>query len=160
MRLGKIPFRVFTTSIYSTDWDINESKRKVSPRMVPSWDTKLSKNAYYIYYLWKGSVPWQFHISVRFCSKLLKFFMQASLAETWGWAKFQIKIQKYSFSAKVGFYWKNSLKTRYHTGNMPGARTFFMVDIAHWGLQVAQSPNSKANVHPGMFPRELWQFIP
>ena len=33
-------FRLFTTSIYSTEWDINESKRKVSPRMVPSLATK------------------------------------------------------------------------------------------------------------------------
>ncbi len=36
MRLGKIPFRFCTISIYSTKWDMNESKRKVSPQMVPS----------------------------------------------------------------------------------------------------------------------------
>jgi hypothetical protein len=34
--LGRNPSRLFIISIYLTEWDINESKRKVSPRVVPS----------------------------------------------------------------------------------------------------------------------------
>jgi hypothetical protein len=33
--------------------------------------------------------------------------MQASLAEAFMWAKFQVKIQKYSFATKVGTIEKN-----------------------------------------------------
>jgi hypothetical protein len=36
--MGKNPFRLFTTSIYSIKWDMNESKRRVSPEKVPSLD--------------------------------------------------------------------------------------------------------------------------
>ena len=36
--LGRNPFRLFITLIYSIEWDINELKRKVSPRVVPSLD--------------------------------------------------------------------------------------------------------------------------
>jgi hypothetical protein len=60
----------------------------------------------------------------RLCPKLLKFFMQASLAEAFMWAKFQVKIQKYGFAAKVGCYRKKSLKTRYLARNKPEIRTF------------------------------------
>ena len=33
--MGGNPFRFFTTSIYSIEWDINDSKRNVAPRVVP-----------------------------------------------------------------------------------------------------------------------------
>ena len=36
-----------------------------------------------------------------FCSRLLKFFMQPSLAEIFMQAKFQVKIRKYSFATDV-----------------------------------------------------------
>jgi len=43
--LGRNPFRLFITSIYSIEWDIKESKRKVSPQKVPSLvELKLTKN--------------------------------------------------------------------------------------------------------------------
>jgi len=34
--LGRNPFRLFITSIYSIEWDRNKTKRKVTPRVVPS----------------------------------------------------------------------------------------------------------------------------
>jgi hypothetical protein len=80
--------------------------------------------------------------------------MQASLSETFMWAKFQVKIQKYSVGAKVGSYRENSLKTRYLVRKTPGARTIFMVDIVHQSLQDAHSPGSKAIRHLEMFPRK------
>jgi hypothetical protein len=63
--------------------------------------------------------------------------MQASLAEGFMWAKFQVKIQKYSCAAKVGCYRKKSLKTRYLARN---PNFFFTVDTAHYWLQDAQNP--------------------
>ena len=33
--MGRNPFGLFTTLIYSIKWDINESKRKVTPRKIP-----------------------------------------------------------------------------------------------------------------------------
>ncbi len=56
--------------------------------------------------------------------------MQASLAEAFMWAKFQVKIQKYNF-AKVECYMKKSLKTQYLARNKPETRTFFTVGTAH-----------------------------
>jgi hypothetical protein len=35
-RLGENPFKLFTTSIYSMKWDMNEWEREVSPRVVSS----------------------------------------------------------------------------------------------------------------------------
>ncbi len=61
--------------------------------------------------------------------------MQASVAEALIWAKFQIKIQKYSFAAKVKCYRKKSLKTRYLAGNEPETRNFLPTDTAHYGIQ-------------------------
>jgi hypothetical protein len=52
--------------------------------------------------------------------------MQASLAKASMWAKFQVKIKKYSFAAKVGCYSKKSLKTRYLAENKPETRTFLL----------------------------------
>jgi hypothetical protein len=49
------------------------------------------------------------------------------------WEKFQAKIQKYSFAAKVGYYRKKSLKTQYLARNT----NFFTVGTAHCGLQDA-----------------------
>jgi hypothetical protein len=66
--------------------------------------------------------------------------MQASLAEAFMWAKFHVKIQKYSFAAKVGCYRKKSLKTRYLARNKPEIRNFFTVGTAHYGLQDARNP--------------------
>ncbi len=57
--------------------------------------------------------------------------MQASLAEASMWAKFQVKIKKYSFAAKVRCYRKKSLKTRYLARNKPETRTLFTIDTAH-----------------------------
>jgi hypothetical protein len=79
-------------------------------------------------------------ISERLCPKLLKFLMQASLAEAFMWAKFQIQIQKYSFAAKVECYRKKSLKSRYLVRNKPETRTFFTLGTAHYGLQDARNP--------------------
>ena len=69
--------------------------------------------------------------------------MQASLAEVFMRAKFHIKIQKYGCAGKVGSYRENSLKPRYLARNKPGARTFFTIDIAHYGLQDAKPLTEK-----------------
>jgi hypothetical protein len=66
--------------------------------------------------------------------------MQASLAEAFMWVKFQVKIQKYSFAAKVECYRKKSLKTRYLVRKKPEIRTFSTVGTAHYGLQDALNP--------------------
>jgi hypothetical protein len=66
--------------------------------------------------------------------------MQASLAEAFMWAKFQVKIQKYSFAAKVGCNRKKSLKTRYLARNKPETRIFFTIGTAHCGLQDVRNP--------------------
>jgi hypothetical protein len=57
--------------------------------------------------------------------------MQASLAEAFMWAKFQVKTRKYGFAAKAGSYRENSLKTRYLARNKLAARTLFRIFIVH-----------------------------
>ena len=89
----------------------------------------------------KEPISSNLHISKKLCRKVLKYFLQASLAEVFMWAKFHVKIRKYGCAGKVGFYRENSLKPRYLARNKPGGRTFFTIDIAHYGLQDAQRPD-------------------
>src|SRR5580700_11113370 len=70
-------------------------------------------------------------ITERLCPKHRKFFMQASLVETFMWKRFQVKIQKDSLAANVGCYRKKSLKARYLARNNLETRTFFTIDTAH-----------------------------
>ena len=49
----------------------------------------------------------------RLSSKVLKFFMKASLVEVFLWAKFQVKIRNYKFAGDLGSCRKNSLKNQY-----------------------------------------------
>ena len=53
------------------------------------------------------------HISERLHPKFLKLCTQASLIETFMWAKFQIEIRKYDFIGKLGPTGENSLKIQY-----------------------------------------------
>jgi hypothetical protein len=58
--------------------------------------------------------------------------MQASLAEAFMWAKFQVKIQKYSFPAKVGSYRKkNQWKLDILPEKSQKSEFFFTRDTAH-----------------------------
>ncbi len=57
--------------------------------------------------------------------------MQVSLAEAFMWAKFQVKTLKYGFTAKVGSYRENSLKTRYLARKKLAGQTLFMICIVH-----------------------------
>ena len=47
------------------------------------------------------------------CSKILKFFPQASLIEGFMWTKFQAKIPKYDIAGKSGSYREISVKLEY-----------------------------------------------
>jgi hypothetical protein len=66
----------------------------------------------------------------RLCPKLLTFFMQASLAEAFMWANFQVKFQKYSFAAKVGCYRRKITKNSISRQKQARNPNFFTIDTA------------------------------
>ena len=45
---------------------------------------------------------WKIHNAVRFCPKVLKFFLKASLNESFIWKRFQVKIPEIEFGLKTG----------------------------------------------------------
>jgi hypothetical protein len=82
----------------------------------------------------KPPISWKIHNSKRLCLKLLKFFVNASLVETFIRANFQVEIKKYDFAGKLGSCRNNLLKILYRAKNKPMGRILVGFLSTLWAL--------------------------